>query len=149
MIAPITSFFLLMVERSGDWLAQARRDLENAKYELEGKFYEWSCFLCQQSAEKAAKAVYQKMGAEAYGHSVAGLLARLPPIGKRGAEDDEARSEVVSLAKELDKSYVSTRYPNTHPEGAPFNLYTEAEAKRSIEHATRILGFCEDILSSI
>ena len=63
-----------MVERSADWLAQAKRDLENARYEMTGQFYEWACFLCQQSAEKAVRAVYQKMGAEAFGHSVAGLI---------------------------------------------------------------------------
>ena len=49
-----------MVERSADWLRQARRDLENAEYELEGGFYEWACFLSQQAAEKAVKAVFQR-----------------------------------------------------------------------------------------
>jgi HEPN domain-containing protein len=29
-----------MVERSLDWLKQAKRDLENAEYEIKGGFYE-------------------------------------------------------------------------------------------------------------
>ena len=74
-----------MVERSADWMKQAERDLENAKYELKGGFYEWSCFLCQQAAEKAVKAIYQKLGAEAFGHSVAGLLKKLPEKYKPSA----------------------------------------------------------------
>jgi HEPN domain-containing protein len=65
-------------ERSADWLKQARRDLENAIHELRTGYYEWSCFLAPQSAEKVVKAVHQKMGGEAFGHSVAGLLESLP-----------------------------------------------------------------------
>ena len=60
-------------------MKQAVRDLENAKHELAGRYYEWSCFIAQQAAEKAVKAVFQKLGAEAFGHSVTGLLENLPP----------------------------------------------------------------------
>ena len=37
------------------WLDQARQDLEDASYCLEGKKYNVACFLSQQSAEKALK----------------------------------------------------------------------------------------------
>lgn len=50
-----------MIERSRDWMKQAERDLENAKYEMKGSFYEWVCFLSQQAAEKAIKAVFQRL----------------------------------------------------------------------------------------
>jgi HEPN domain-containing protein len=136
-----------MVERSGDWIAQALRDLDNAKYEMAGEFYEGTCFLCQQSAEKAVKAVYQKMGAEAFGHSVAGLLSRLP-IEKELSDKGE-RSQLVSFAKELDKAYILARYPNSHPEGAPYTAYTATEAERSINYAERIVRFCENSLSKV
>ncbi len=53
------------------------------------------------------------------------------------------------MAKELDKAYIPTRYPNAHPEGAPCELYTRAEAERLIEYAGRIIKFCEDLLSKI
>jgi HEPN domain-containing protein len=137
-----------LVERSADWLAQAKRDLESANYEMEGQYFEWGCFLSQQAAEKAVKAVYQKIGGEAFGHSVAGLLGRLPALKKDDRKKEEI-SELIALAKELDKAYISARYPNSHPEGAPFNAYTEAEAKRSIDYAGRILRFCEHLLSEL
>lgn len=35
---------MLMVERSRDWMKQAERDIENAKYEINGGFYEWAFF---------------------------------------------------------------------------------------------------------
>ena len=131
-----------MVERSRDWIRQAGRDLEAAEHQLKGGFYEWACFLAQQAAEKAVKAVFQKLGAEAFGHSVAGLLSSLP-------ENLKPDRVLIDLAKELDKAYIPTRYPNAHPEGAPFELYTKAEAERLIEYAGRIVKFCEDLLSKI
>ncbi len=62
------------MERSRDWMEQAKSDLDHARSDMEHGFYEWACFSAQQSAEKAVKAVFQKMGAEAWGHSVADLL---------------------------------------------------------------------------
>lgn len=58
-----------MVERSRDLLDQSQGDLEHAGNDLNSDFYEWACFSAQQSAEKAVKAVFQKFGAEAWGHS--------------------------------------------------------------------------------
>ena len=66
-----------MSERSKDWLAQAERDLSNAEYESNGRFYEWACFSAQQAAEEAVKAVYQKKGGAAWGHSITVLLKGL------------------------------------------------------------------------
>lgn len=65
------------MERSRDWLDQAEGDLQHAQSDAEHGFYEWACFSAQQAAEKAVKAVFQKMGAEAWGHSVADLLEEL------------------------------------------------------------------------
>ena len=59
-----------MPERSADWMKQALRDLESAKAQKQDEFFEWSCFISQQAAEKALKAVFQKIGAEAWGHSL-------------------------------------------------------------------------------
>ncbi|RLF99488.1 MAG: DNA-binding protein [Candidatus Wolframiiraptor sp.] len=131
-----------MVERSRDWIRQARRDLEAAEHQLAGGFYEWACFLAQQAAEKAVKAVFQKLGAEVFGHSVAGLLSSLPEGFKPG-------ERLIDLAKELDKAYIPTRYPNAHPEGAPFELYTRSEAERLMSHAREVIEFCENLLSKI
>ncbi len=53
------------------------------------------------------------------------------------------------ISEEIDKAYIPTRYPNAHPEGASFELYTSDEAKRLIGYAEEIIRFCEDILSKI
>ena len=66
-----------MPERSKDWITQAERDLESAKAQRKDSFFEWSCFISQQAAEKAVKAVYQKHQGEAWGHSITELFRGL------------------------------------------------------------------------
>ena len=55
-------------------MSEAGRDLEAAEHQLKGGFYEWACFLAQQAADKAVKAVFQKLGAETSGHLTATFL---------------------------------------------------------------------------
>ena len=131
-----------MVERSRDWLDQAEGDLKHAEYDLQGGFYDWACFSAQQSAEKAVKAVFQKMGAEAWGHSVYDLMVEL-------RKNFTVPDELLNLALELDKAYIPTRYPNVHPSGSPRKRYTQNEAKRLINYAKKIFEFCKSLLSQI
>jgi len=130
------------MERSADWMDQAQGDLEHARSDLERGFHDWACFSSQQAAEEAVKAVFQKMGAEAWGHSVADLLAEL-------SRQHPAAKEWREAALDLDKAYIPTRYPNAHPAGSPRSRYTPGEARRLIEHAEKILQFCAGLLSAL
>jgi len=47
---------------------------EHARLAMDHGFHDWAAFSAQQSAEKAAKAVLNRLGAEAWGHSVTDLL---------------------------------------------------------------------------
>ena len=47
-----------MTDRSQDWLAQAERDLDQARASRNDGRHEWACFAAQQSAEKAVKALH-------------------------------------------------------------------------------------------
>ncbi len=130
------------MERSKDWLDEAQGDLEHARSDMEGGFHNWACFSAQQAAEKAVKAVFQRMGAEAWGHSVADLMEEL-------AKKHEIPEELSNGALELDKAYIPTRYPNAHPSGSARSRYTRQEAMRLIGYAERIVKFCSDLLSKI
>lgn len=130
------------MERSKDWLDQAQGDLEHAKSDLERGFYDWASFSAQQCAEKAIKAVFQKLGAEAWGHSVVGLLEELKKF-------KEVSEELVEFGMELDKAYIASRYPNAHPSGSPRKRYSKNEAERLIEYAEKIYRFCSGILSEL
>jgi len=127
------------MERSRDWMDQAEGDLVHAQSDLERGFYDWACFSSQQAAEKAVKAVFQKMGAEAWGHSVADLLKEL-------SKRHQVSEELIDGALELDKAYIPARYPNAHPSGSPRTRYTANEARRLTEYAEKIINFCAGLL---
>ena len=46
-----------MKEETKKWILRAERDLKTAKHDIESKDYYAASFWCQQSAEKALKAV--------------------------------------------------------------------------------------------
>ncbi len=121
-----------MTDRSKDWLAQAERDLEQAKASQKDGRHEWACFAAHQSAEKAVKALHLYLKQEAWGRVVARLLKELPI---HVAED------LVEKAKVLDGFYIPTRYVNGHPEGAPFEHYGTIQSNDAIKYAGEILEF--------
>jgi HEPN domain-containing protein len=121
-----------MTDRSRDWLAQGERDLEQAQASRDQERHEWACFAAQQAAEKAVKALHLHLGQEAWGHVVARLLRELPV---------RTPADLVDRAKVLDNFYVSSRYPNGHPEGAPFEHYGPIQSQEAIEHASTIIAF--------
>lgn len=129
-----------MSVRFQDWLRQAKRDLEHAQRALEDGDYEWACFASQQSAEKAVKSLFLKANRSAWGHSVAALLQQLP-------EPWTVDEALVDAGKELDKHYIPPRYPNSYPQGAPYDYYTRSEAERAIARARDIIAFCERLLA--
>ena len=121
-----------MGDRSKDWLAQAERDLGQAKSSQAEDRHEWACFAAQQCAEKAVKALHLFMGQEAWGHVVAKLLRELPI---------DVPEAVIDKAKVLDNFYVPTRYANGHPEGPPFMHYGKLQSEDAIHYAREILEF--------
>lgn len=130
------------MERSADWIAQARRDFEHAQNDVASGFFEWACFSAQQAAEKAIKAVFQKMGADAWGHSVADLITELGKL-------HPTPQAIGESALALDKAYIPSRYPDAHPSGSPYSRYTRTEAERMVTDAEEVLRFCEGLLSTL
>jgi HEPN domain-containing protein len=129
-----------VASRARDWYRQAVRDLEQARDSRAAGRHEWACFAAQQAAEKAVKALHLSLGQEAWGHVVARLLAELP-------EDLQVPSglpelpELIERGKVLDNAYIPARYPNSHPEGAPFEHYGVLQSEEALIHAGAILEF--------
>ncbi len=121
---------------------QAQGDLEHARHDLSAGFHDWACFSAHQAAEKAVKDVFQKLGSEAWGHSIADLLEEL-------STSQKVAGDLKDAGLELDKAYIPTRYPNAHPAGSPRRRYTRAEAERMVAHADQIVKFCESLLSTL
>ena len=71
---------------SQPWIDQAERDLEVARHLAANAFHEWACFLAQQSAEKAVKAVRLSLGTPIEAikkHEMSELLAEIPALHPR------------------------------------------------------------------
>jgi HEPN domain-containing protein len=128
-----------MPERSRVWLRQAEADLRAARDARESVHFEWAAFASHQVAEKAVKALDQYLHMEAWGNAVVKLLEHLP-------KQSQPNAELLDRARELDKHYIPTRYPNGFERGAPVDYYTRREADRAIENAEAILEFCKNLL---
>jgi HEPN domain-containing protein len=121
-----------MPDRSRDWLNQAQKDLEQAEVSRRVGRHEWACFAAHQAAEKAVRALHLSLGQEAWGHVVARLLKELPPAVL-------LPEELIEKARVLDGFYIPPRYPNSHPQGAPFEHYGSLQSEEAIRYASQIL----------
>jgi len=129
-----------MPERSKDWLNQAIRDLGKAQLDLKWEYYEWACFTAQQAAEKAVKAVFQYIHADAWGHSISGLLKELPA-------DYAPEYSLIETAILLDRFYIPARYPNGFASGMPKDYFTKKDAEDACTSAKAIIDFCKNKIS--
>lgn len=123
-----------MPNRAPDWMNQALRDLAQADDSRAAERHEWACFAAHQAAEKAVKALHLHLGQEAWGHVAARLLSELP-------EDTQVPAGLIDKARVLDTFYIPPRYPNSHPEGAPFEHYGALQSEEAIRYAREIVEF--------
>lgn len=117
------------MERYRDWLRQAENDHEWAEHSLKGGFFSQVCFICQQCAEKALKSYCLFKGFDQVRtHS---LFRIVRDLGENGTLEEHAR--------QLDLYYISARYPDAFPDGAPFDILTEKQAKQALLAAGEIM----------
>jgi HEPN domain-containing protein len=124
-----------MPERSRDWMRQAESDLRHACHARDDGDHDWAAFAAHQAAEKAIKALFQRLHLDAWGHTLSLLLASLP-------EDTRPGEDLTDRAKALDKHYIPTRSPSGFERGAPVDFYTRKDADESIANAETIIEFC-------
>ena len=120
------------------YLKQARHTLESAERDAREGDFDWACFKAQQAAELILKGWLRASGIWATGHSVLALL-------EKASELAEVPPEILDCARELDKVYTPSRYPDVYTWGAPVDYYTERDARFHLDCARRILDFvlCE------
>ncbi|MFQ5902693.1 MAG: HEPN domain-containing protein [Candidatus Binatia bacterium] len=117
------------------WLARARGSLALAKGpRSEEVFLEDQCFLAQQAAEKAMKAVYQHRGLVfRYTHD-------LEELGKGLEDKDVLLPDAVKDAVILTRYAFETRYPG------PFEPVTEDEYKEAMRLAGCVVDWAGQII---
>lgn len=124
------------------WFAQAMRDLKAAIDSLNAGNYEWSCFQAQQAAEKAVKALLYAHGRSPWGHSVVELLEEVKDLEVVG-------EDLFVHARELDRHYIPSRYPNAFESGYPAMYYDRVTAERAINASNTIIRWVRERLESI
>ena len=123
-----------MPSRARDWFNQAVRDLEQAQDSQRSGRHEWAYFAAQQGAGKAVKGLHLHQGQEAWGHVIARLLQQLPAGVTLPAD-------LIEKARVLDNFYIPARYPNSHPQGAPFEHYGPLQSEAAVNYAREIIEF--------
>ncbi len=111
------------------------RDLDQARSSQSEERHEWACFAAHQAAEKALKALHLWLAQEAWGHTLSKLVSELPC---------KIPPALVEKGRVLDNFYVPARYPNGHPEGAPFEHYGRLQSDEAIRYAGEIVEFVRD-----
>ena len=129
-------------DESRRWLEEARWDLDTARDLHEKARYNAACFYAQQAAEKAVKALIYSLNEAPWGHSVRILLERYIEKSR-----DEAAKGLLGDARELDRHYIPSRYPNAHPAGTAHEAYDLDTSMRAMECAERIVEFASKRLS--
>ncbi|MCF8079438.1 MAG: HEPN domain-containing protein [Desulfobacterales bacterium] len=119
---------------AGRWLQTAREDLDAAHALLEKGFYSHACFLAQQAAEKAVKALWYSIGEDPWGHSVQKLASEIPEASLR-----ECMSGLGETGSFLDRFYIPTRYPNGLPDLTPAKVYFKQDAEQALSAAKDFL----------
>jgi len=88
-----------------------------------------ACFVCQQCADKALKALALARGFDRVRSHSTLEIARA--LGINDAVED--------AAKRLDLYYMSTRYPDALLSGAPFEYFTRAQAEEALQLTATVL----------
>jgi HEPN domain-containing protein len=86
------------------------------------------------------KAVFQKLNAAAWGHSVLDLLKIL-------SKKTTVSEDLLDCARSLDRYYLPTRYPNRFESGSPYEYFTRKDAEDALVYGRRIIEFCKGLLA--
>ncbi|MBS3096716.1 HEPN domain-containing protein [Candidatus Woesearchaeota archaeon] len=112
-----------MKEEVKRWMKQAQEDYETAKFNFDGKKYKSAAFWCQQSAEKAFKALLIKK---------TNKFPKIHDLTKL-AKLNESPLRILELCAKINPAYTASRYPDSPKK------YTKKEC-------SQIIKYCEEVL---
>jgi HEPN domain-containing protein len=135
-----------VADRSGDWLQQALRDLEQAEASMQAGRHEWACFAAHQATEKAIKALNLALGQQVWGHTLTRLWAAVLEGWDPAPAPPEALEDRLRV---LDGFYIPTRYPDSYPEGTPAEHFGRMQSEQALAHADAIIDWIRTALAGL
>lgn len=123
------------------WYRTGLEDMKAAEILEKEALYARSCFHYHQAGEKFLKAVWYFLGEEPWGHSLVKLIEELPI-----PQAYEAFVPLRDEARDLDKYYIPTRYPNGIPEETPEVFYAKKDAEAAKRAAQKLLRTTQKVL---
>lgn len=121
-------------EISAKWLEEAINDFEMGDILLDAKKYNGAVFHYQQAAEKSLKANLYFIDKQPWDHSILKLLNKLIDSGY------ENYKKFQNNAREIDRHYTTSRYPDTLPDISPKEAYDQHIAQEIRDKAKEILN---------
>jgi HEPN domain-containing protein len=122
---------------SKKWLEEAINDYEMGNILLNSEKFNGAVFHYQQAAEKALKACLYYYDQQPWGHSLFKLIQDLRASG----HEDFKKFE--NFAREIDRHYTTTRYPDALPNLSPKEVYDEQISVEIKEKVEKILDFIQ------
>jgi len=124
------------------WIQQSEDDFKFVQWVLsENAYFDKGCFIAQQAGEKALKACLYALGQRSViGHSLFELSNQL-------SKQDSRFSPLLDAAKQLDRFYIPTRYPNGLPGGSPFQVFDHQDLKAAVEALGQVMVVCRSFLA--
>lgn len=121
-----------MKEEIKRWIDQAKADFKTAKVNFDGKRYYAVVLFCQQSLEKALKALWLKeMNKEfPYVHDLTFFMKKLK-LPKR----------FENICKDLTTAYAEVRYPS---DVIPVKKFSKKDAKEVLEKTRGVLEWIKE-----
>src|SRR5271157_2052734 len=119
------------------WFSEAINDFDGGDLMMRGGKFNLAVFDFVQAAEKAVMAILYYFDVTGWGHDIEMLPRQYEEFGRPVAEI------LKESAKELQRHYISTRYPDASPGIAPKDAYDEVLAQDLREKAGSILTFAQ------
>ncbi len=128
----------LDAEEFARWREEAARALESARRESAAGAHNWACFLAEQSAQLAMKALLHGLGRGPWGHD---LIRFGRDAGSAGVEPP---AELDDALARLSRHYIPARYPDAHPGGSAASRYRPSDSAEAIADAERVHAFVDE-----
>jgi HEPN domain-containing protein len=110
------------------WRDAAENARQAARLQAERREHaNWACFLAEQSAQLAMKALLHGVGSGAWSHDLVDLGGLVTE-----ATATALPATAATALQRLSRHYIPARYPDAHPAGSPAGHYSPDDARQAL-----------------